>query len=78
MSIPTGKVFQVFEAGQDEVHRLYVTNSPALDISKVDVVDNQGDSILKEAVFLDAEKSDTLSRCLSLRLPAGSQSYRVT
>ncbi len=78
MSIPTGKVFQVYEAGQDEVHRLYVTNSPAIDISKVDVVNDQGASILKQAVFLDAEKSGALSRCLSLRLPAGSQSYRVT
>ncbi len=78
MSIPTGKVFQVFEAGEDEVQRLYVTNNPAIDISKVDVVNDQGASILKKAVFLDAEKNGALSRCLSLRLPAGSESYRVT
>lgn len=78
MSIQTGKVFQVFEAGKDEVQRLYVTNSPAIDISKVDVVNDQGASILKKAVFLDAEKNGALSRCLSLRLPAGSESYRVT
>ncbi len=77
MSIATGKVFQVLEAGDDEVHRLYVTNNPVVDVSKIDVLDASGTSILKKAVFLDSEKNAP-SRCLSLRLPAGSKSYHVT
>ncbi len=79
MSIPRGKVFQIFDIDEDEIHRLYVSNSPALDVAKIDVVDAGGASILKRAVFLDAEKDvATLSRCLSLRLPRGARDYRVT
>ncbi len=77
MSIANGKVFQILEAGTDEIHRLYVTNNPVVDVSKIDVLDPSGESILKEAVFLDGEK-DALSRCLSLKMPKGSDSYRVT
>ncbi len=78
MGITTGKVFQVFECCEDDIHRLYVTNSPKIDASKIDVVDASGSSILRQAVFLDAEKDASLSRCLSLRLPAGARDYRVT
>ena len=79
MSISNGKIFQVFEcADGEEIHRLYVTNTPGLDVSKIDVVDANGASILKETMFLDAAKGEALSRCLSLRLPQGACDYRVT
>ena len=79
MGISNGKIFQVFEyADGEEIHRLHVTNVPRLDTSKIDVVDANGSSILKKAVFLDAEKDQAFSRCLSLRLPQGACDYRVT
>ena len=59
------KIFQVFEADDGLIYRLYVRNEPQVKIADIDVRGANGASVLKRAVFLDSEDNAPV-RLLSL------------